>query len=285
VIAPQDYHVHTHFSCDSDATVEAMCRAALAQGIAEIAITDHADFEPLDPCHGYFRPGPYWEAIERCRETFAGRLTIRAGIECGEAHVYRQEVEALLAAHDYDFVLGSLHWVNSRPTFNAAFFDGLTLDDGLALYFDELARLAAEGEYDVLAHPDIVRRAAYRRFGLGEVDLTLHEARVRRVLRTVAERGKGIEINTSYLRKGMGRPGPSVQMLRWFREEGGQIVTLGSDAHRPEHLGDGLDMALAALWTAGFKSATLFCRRKPMTNTGGRREMVVREPGIPGDGV
>jgi histidinol-phosphatase (PHP family) len=258
-----DYHTHTRFSCDSDATMEAICRAALARGMREIAITDHADFEPLDPCHGYFRPGPYWEAIDRCRATFEGRLTIRAGVECGESHLYRQEVAALLSAHDYDFVLGSLHWVDSRPTFDGAFFDGLRLEEGLALYFDELAHLAALGEYDVLAHPDIIRRAIYRRFGPTELDLSPYEPLVREVLRIVAERGKGLEVNTAYLRKGMGGPGPSVQVLRWFREEGGRIVTLGSDGHRPEHVGAGFDRALAMVREAGFERLTTFHRRTP----------------------
>ena len=257
---PPDYHTHTHFSCDSDATMEAMCQAALARGMREVAITDHADFEPLDVCCGYFRPKPYWEAIRRCRAAFAGRLTIRAGVECGEAHVYRREIAALLAAHEYDFVLGALHWVHGRPTFDGAFFDGLGLDEGLALYFDELARLAAEGEYDVLAHLDIIRRAVHRRFGRQELDLGPHEARVRRVLRFVAERGKGIEVNTSYSRKGMGEPGPSVRVLRWFREEGGQIVTLGSDGHSPEEVGADFARALAMVRAAGFERLATFER-------------------------
>ncbi|HIE38970.1 MAG TPA: histidinol-phosphatase HisJ family protein [Anaerolineales bacterium] len=258
-----DYHVHTRFSCDSDATMEAICRAALAQGMREIAITDHADFEPLDPCHGYFQPELYWEAVGRCRATFEGQLMIRAGVECGESHVYRREVAALLSAHDYDFVLGSLHWVDSRPAFDETFFDGLELGEGLALYFDELARLADQGEYDVLAHPDIIRRAVYRRFGLTELDLSPHETQVRRMLRIVAERGKGLEVNTAYLRKGMGEPGPSVQVLRWFREEGGQVVTLGSDGHRPEHVGAGFDRSLAMVREAGLGGLTVFHRRTP----------------------
>jgi histidinol-phosphatase (PHP family) len=257
-----DYHVHTNFSCDSEASMESMCQAALKLGMREIAITDHADFEPRDVCSGYFRPALYWRTIERCRAIFEGQLTIRAGVECGESHVYRRQVGDLLSAHDYDFVLGSIHWVDSRPTFDAEFFKGLTLEEGVALYFDELARLAEEGEYDVLAHVDIVRRAAYRRFGHQRLDLAPHEARIRRVLRIVAERGKGIEINTGYVRKGMGDPGPSVEMLRWFREEGGRIVTLGSDGHKPRQVGSAFDQGVRALRQSGFDRPTTFERRQ-----------------------
>ncbi len=244
--------------------------------MSEIGITDHADFEPLDPCHGTFRPEPHWQAVQQARARFAGRLTVRAGVECGETHLYRENVTALLSAHPYDFVLGSLHWVDRRPTFNEAFFDGLTLDEGLALYFDELARLAAVGEYDVLAHLDIIRRAAYRRFGLLALDLAPHESRLRRALHIAAARGKGIEVNTSYSRKGMGEPGPPLQVLRWFREEGGRIVTLGSDAHRPQAVGADFDRALAAVRKAGFEQLTVFNQRSPtqirLTDTDTQRE-------------
>lgn len=257
-----DYHLHTYFSCDADASMEVMCRAALAQGIEEIAVTDHVDFTPQDPCYLYFQPESYWSALQECRRMFDGHLTVRAGIEVGEPHLYPAEVRSLLSSYEYDFVLGSLHWADGRPLFRESFFDGLSLDDGVALYFEELACLAEEGEYDVLAHMDIVRRAAYRCFGRRELDLRPHEAQVRRVLRVVAERGKGLEVNTAYLRKGIGDPGPSVQVLRWFREEGGRIVTLGSDAHRPEEIGVGLDRALSMVRKAGFERIATFEKRR-----------------------
>jgi histidinol-phosphatase (PHP family) len=276
---PPDYHTHTRFSCDSNASMEATCRAALACAMAEIAITDHADFEPLDPCCRYLRAEPYWEALSRCRDVFAGLLTIRAGLECGESHIYRQEVQALVAAHEYDVVLGSLHWVGSRPTFSGSFFDGLAIDEGLELYLDELARLAAAGEYDVLAHADIIRRAAFQRFGVAELDLRRHEERMRRVLRTVAERGKGIEVNTSYLRKGLGPPGPSPQVLTWFRQEGGRFVTLGSDGHRPAEVGAGFAQALGMVREAGFADLATFERRTAAVCSGRDWGVVTRSPG------
>jgi histidinol-phosphatase (PHP family) len=82
------------------------------------------------------------------------------------------------------------------------------------------------------------------------------------MLRTVAERGKGIEINTGYVRKGMGAPGPSVQMLRWFGQEGGRIVTLGSDSHRPNQVGSAFGQALEMLHQAGFDRPSIFEKRQ-----------------------
>jgi histidinol-phosphatase (PHP family) len=259
----RDYHIHTCFSCDSRSSVEEVCRAALAQGMTEVAITDHADFEPLDDCCGYFRPRAYWRAIQRCREMFEGRLTIRAGVEFGEGHRFQREIAQVLVAHEYDFVLGSLHWAGGRPAWLGSFFgDGLGLDEGLVIYFDELARLAAGADYDVLAHLDFVRRAAHRRFGLQELDLRPHEERVRQVLRIVVERGKGLEVNTATVRRGIGGPSPPLQVLRWFREEGGRVVTLGSDAHRSENVGADFDRALAMVREAGFEELAAFEGRK-----------------------
>ena len=255
-------HIHTNFSCDCQTPMETVCQAALARGLEEIAITDHVDWEPQDEGYARFRPQAYWTEIERCRALFAGQLTIRAGVELGEPHRFRQEAAELLARYEYDLVLGSLHWSNGRPAWERAFFgDDLGLDEGLALYFAELYTLASEADYDVLTHLDFVRRAAYLCFGVGEPDLRPHEAQIRRVLRAVAERGKGLEVNTNTCRKGLGGPGASLEALRWFRQAGGRIVTFGSDAHRAEDVGADLDRALAVAREAGFDRPARWERR------------------------
>lgn len=258
-----DLHTHTHFSFDSRASPEDLCQAAIARGMAEIALTDHVDMNPLDGGYGYFRPEEQWEALVNCRARMNGRLHVRIGLECGEPHLFRPDLESILSAHPYDVVLGSLHWVGHRPVETAEFFNGLEFGEGIALYLAELTRLAEEADYDVLAHADIIRRAVFRRFGWMEVDWTPYEPQVRRALRAVAERGKALEVNTSYRRRGRGTPGPSVQMLRWFREEGGRFVTLGSDAHRPEEVGADFGEALAMVRAAGLEGITVFRQRQP----------------------
>ncbi len=260
---PPDFHIHTHFSFDSRSHVEEICIAAMARGIAEIAVTDHVDLNPLDGGYGFFRPEAQWQALREWQAKMDGRITLRIGLECGEPHRFREDLREILAAHEYDVILGSIHWVGERPVETEEFFQGLTLEGGIALYLEELARMAEEADYDVLAHPDIIRRAVYRRFGSGELDLKPFEAQVRRVLRIVAERGKGLEINTSFRRRGMGSPGPSLQVLRWFREEGGRFITLGSDAHRPEDVGADFAEAAALARAAGFDTVAVFRRRLP----------------------
>ena len=259
---PPDYHIHTRFSCDSETKIASACKAAIARGVREIAFTDHADFEPLDACCGYLRPAAYRAQIERCRRQYGDVLTIRAGIEIGELHVYRDQAAALLEAYDFDFVLGSLHWVDGWPAFDGKYFIEQTLEEGLRAYFEELARLAALADYDVLAHLDIVRRAVYRSFGLQEVDYTPYAETIRRALRSLIERGKGLEINTSNCRRGMGEPNPTLQVLRWYRELGGEILTFGSDAHAAEDIQSCFEVALGMARDAGFTRLATFEKRE-----------------------
>ena len=264
---PPDYHVHTRFSCDSETEMATACEAAIARGLSEIAFAEHADFEPRDECCGFLRPAAYLSEIERCRRRYGDRLTIRAGVEVGEGHVYRDQAATLLQAHQFDFVLGSLHWVDGRLHCDGHYFAGRTLDEGLRAYFEQLAQLVAEADYDVLAHFDTVRRAAYRAFGprtlgaLRTLDYTPYEETIRRVLRTLVERGKGLEVNTVTYRRGMGDPSPPLQILRWYHELGGQIITLGSDAHTASAIGAHLTVALEMARAAGFTRLATFERR------------------------
>lgn len=257
-----DYHIHTNFSCDSKVTMAAVCDLAVLRGMKEIAFADHADFEPLDECHGYLRPDAYLAEIRRCRFAYGDTLTILAGVEVGEGHVYHEEAAALLDLYPFDIVFASLHWVNGRPTFNSDYFRGQKLDEGLRAYFEELAEMAAGANFDILAHFDIVRRAVYRVYGLGTLDYTPYEDVIRYILRTVVERGKGLEINTSHSWRGMGEPNPQLQVLQWYREEGGEILTLGSDAHTPDAVGADFDIALEMTQAVGFTRLARFEKRR-----------------------
>ncbi|HEX7102185.1 MAG TPA: PHP domain-containing protein, partial [Nitrolancea sp.] len=110
---PQDFHLHTSFSVDSQMPMETACEQAIALGLSEICFTEHVDLVPDDPDSGYFDPAPYFSELERCRELFAGRLTIRAGAEFGESHRIRARQDELTATYPFDFIIGSLHWVGS----------------------------------------------------------------------------------------------------------------------------------------------------------------------------
>jgi histidinol-phosphatase (PHP family) len=257
---PQDYHIHTDFSCDCRLTMLEMCRAAVEKGIPEIGFTDHFDLVPQDPCSAYFQADAWWEELARCRDAFRKSLTIRAGIEIGEGHLFKHEVRQLYEAYPWDYSLGSLHWVGSGLVFDREFFDR-PAEEVYRSYFSELGRMAKEADFDVLAHMDVVKRYGYDAYG--PFDPKAYENEIRATLRTLAARGKALEVNTATLRRSVDETSPSVDVMRWFREEGGRWVTIGSDAHRAEHLGDGLEQALREVISAGFQSLASFHQRSP----------------------
>jgi histidinol-phosphatase (PHP family) len=257
LIHPPDYHIHTHNSVDSTAQLSAICEAAISRGLTEIAITDHADFGPDDQ-PDYFHPVEYLAAIERCRTHFGDRLTIRAGVEMGEPHIFVQQLEDVLAAGEFDFVIGSAHYaVGMQTGWKPAFFEQ-PLRQGYEAYFQQVVRLAEGGDFDVLGHIDLIKRDAFK-FGKPYDGPEPYADLIRTALRAVVERGKGIEINTS--RKGLSEPCPSLEILRWYRELGGEILTFGSDAHTAGDIGADFDVAIEMARTAGFTRVARFEKR------------------------
>lgn len=257
---PHDYHMHTALSCDSQATMAAQCEAAIALGLREISVTEHADWEPLDDCAGFYRPDAYFAELAACRERYGDQLTLRAGVEIGEPYRYVEEARELLASYPYDFVIGSLHWVTDRLTLTPVYFEGWDARSAYEAYYAELLDMVGAGGFDVIGHIDVPKRAGFSvHDGYDSVD---YEGPLRAVLRAAIERGIGIEINTGTARRPVGEPSPDLPVLRWYRELGGEIITVGSDAHRPEHVGYRFDDARELLDAAGFTAVTCFAERE-----------------------
>ncbi len=253
--------MHTHHSCDARASMADMARAALARGIHEIAFTEHFDPKPQDPCAGFYNPERYFAELEAARQEFEPQgMTLRAGVEVGEMHLYADEIQPVLDAWPYDYVLGSLHWVADDSVFDKHYFQAHTAQETAEQYFTELLRLVQHGGFDVLSHADVIKRTCYdvyRRFDIAE-----WEDLVRPVWRACVDNGIGIEINTAALRLPVAQAHPSLPALIWYREMGGEILTLGSDSHRPERIGYKLDVALEMAREAGFKRVCTFEGRR-----------------------
>jgi histidinol-phosphatase (PHP family) len=250
-----------------------VCETAIGLGLPEIAITDHADWGPDDPA-GYFKPKEYLEAIGQCRDRYGDRLVIRAGVEIGEPHLFSQEANGILDSGDFDFVIGSAHYAAApdgsdgsgsagmQCAWKASFFEQ-PLHQAYEAYFRQVVHLAKEGDFDVLGHLDLIKRDA-REFSIPYDGPGPYADMIRAALRFIVERGKGIEINTSalYKGKGMTEPCPSLEVLRWYRELGGEILTIGSDAHSPGKIGAHFDVAHAMAQAAGFTRLATFERRR-----------------------
>jgi histidinol-phosphatase (PHP family) len=259
-----DYHLHTTYSCDAKATMEAMCQAALARGFGEIGFSEHYDLNPVDDCYDWFKLEAWAAELERCRGIFDGRLMIRAGVEFSEPHLYPQSVQSLMDRLPLDYIIGSLHYVGAELVFSQEYFQRRTQDQAYRDYFTELERMTAEGNFDVLGHLDVL--ALTGKLIYGDYVPTRYEAVIRAVLRNCIERGIVIELNTQGLRKPAQMLTPGMKVLQWYADMGGESFCPGSDAHLPDHMGLHLDMALHTACQAGLKSFACFEKRQKRTN-------------------
>jgi histidinol-phosphatase (PHP family) len=256
---PHDYHTHTKFSCDSQAPLVEMCEAAIARGLPELGVSEHFDNVPQDSGTGFFRLAPWAAELEACRRRYAGRLTLRAGIEIGEPHAYPAEVKAILAQYPFDYAIGSLHWVGTGFTFSPAFFER-PADAAFRSYFDELEKMTRLGDFDILGHLEVVARVGYGVYGV--YDPTRYEDVIRAVLQNCIARGIAIELNTWTVRRSLRCITPAPIVLGWYRELGGERVTLGSDAHESGRIAEDFDTARATLREAGLEYVTQFNKRQ-----------------------
>ncbi len=260
-----DYHCHTHFSQDCNYSMEEQCQAAIRNGVIEIAFTEHEDYNPGDPTSFYFQHADYQRAVDACQARFGDQLVIRRGIEISEPHRHATRAGEVLRNYAWDFVLGSLHWVTPEVnSYLPEFFTWLgDWRQSFERYFTEMIALAREGDFDVLAHIDYPARYGQQFFG-DEYDIRAYEPIIREVLRHLIARGKGIEINTTPWRRGSASANPPAVVLGWYREMGGEILTVGSDSHRPEDVGADIARAIALAKAYGFTHLARFERRQPI---------------------
>ena len=262
-----DFHVHSDVSGDSQASMWEMAQAEAAAGVGIMCFTNHCDlFRWQDDL-----PNPRCreisgESAEKLRAMAAAHslpLEVRLGIELGEGHRDPALAEALAADGALDFVLGSLHLI---PGHGDLYFQHYSSQEQCQrffdLYLDELLQIAPLDFYDVLAHVGYGRRYMWRDGIDAALTLERFGEKIERLLRTVIDKGKGLEINCSGIRDGCG-PFPSEEILRLYRALGGETVTVGSDAHRPEDAAKGIREGYAVLRRCGFDYVTVFRRRKP----------------------
>lgn len=258
---PLDYHIHTRFSEDGHATLEAMCLRAIELGVPEIGFSEHWDVGPYEKKPRYYKPEPWYAELERLRGLFAGKLVLLAGIEIAEPHLYPQETAEVLQRAPFDYVIGSVHFVGRNFMFKGEYFQNHSADEVFDGYFDELGRMVRTADLDIVAHFDIPARTGIPIFGY---DPLRYEERIRSVLKTCIERSLALDVNVSGLRKPARNIMPDPVILKWYAEMGGQRITLGSDAHRLPEVAQHLEKGLAAVRAAGINRITHFERRQAL---------------------
>lgn len=254
-----DYHIHSTNSGDGKSTVDEICKAAIKNGLREIVITDH--FEPTKKNKEYssYNPEKCNKEIVEAREKYKKRIKLKFGIEMGQSHKYKEYGEKYLNKFNYDYVLGSIHKIGND--LDLSIIELIShLDYYCKMYLEELKGLAKNGNFDCLAHLDIISRyAANSGIRLNLID---YKEEVSQILKIVIERGKGLEINTSGLRQKAKVCFPNLEILTLYKNLGGEILTVGSDAHLANDIGKGLLEAYEMAKVAGFKYLTTYDNRK-----------------------
>ena len=270
-----DLHVHSTQSCDGESSIADYARHAADRGLTDITFCEHVDFDPRDPTTGLFDAGRYDKefqaALLPARPSDEGsppEVGLHQGIEITYQSRREAEIRRWLDCRCWDMVVLSVHVVDypdgwaivSERESAGAFFSAHDERRAYAPYFEELLCAAQSGLGDVLGHFDLVKRYGVAHYGpfLPEA----YEAEVRAVLRAAILHGIGLEINSSGLRQAPAELYPGRTVLRWYREMGGEILTIGSDAHHVTHLGAGCAEAVDLARSVGFRAATLFHQRQ-----------------------
>lgn len=271
-----DCHTHTEISPDSEAQLNDMVQSARAKGLQVLAVTDHIELCRYYP-QGYYKSHPrneedfydYAARFERAMEQNAiakdmarDALQVVSGIEMGEPDVDLALAERLYWDRRLDFTIASLHELQGKLDFYFLDYAVEHVDVLLERYFSVLLKIAGRNCYDVLGHLTYPLRYIEGEAGL-PVDLTQYRDCIAEIFRTVIRSKKGIELNTSGFRQKYGKPFPDEELLRLYKDLGGEILTLGSDAHAPEDVGGGIAEGIALAKACGFERVYYFLRHEP----------------------
>ncbi len=255
-----DYHMHTPLCGHASGQPEEYASHALEMGLKEIGFSDHAPFivKPLPGITMKMDELPlYHKMIEDVRTQFKGRLEIRIGIEADFIPGYEAKTKAMLEAYPYDYVIGSVHFIKDWGFDNPEEREKWSEHDVNAVYRDyhELLRASAQtGFYNIIAHPDLVKKFGNR----ATVDMTVEIEKTAQIFK---KSGVAVEINTSGRRKAVGEMYPALKDLKIYCRAGVPL-TFGSDAHKPEEVGCDFDKAVDLAKKAGYKEYVMFKERK-----------------------
>ena len=251
-----DYHSHTDFSDDSSATMDEMIQGALQKRIKELAITDHYDPDYPDPNYPFevdFED--YHKALLEAEIKYATKIKIIKGLEIGiQGGTTLEKCKAAAKNFNYDFLIGSFHSFNGTDLYTAN-YNEMDQNQILPSFYTYVYNcLKGFDDFDVLGHINVIDR--YLNL---ERDYTESFFIIEEILKLLISKGKGLEINTSSYRYGLqGRNHPTKEILQLYKDLGGEVLTIGSDAHRPSDLLFHFEEGVAFAEQHGFKFFSTF---------------------------
>lgn len=255
-----DYHVHTAYSNDCQYPIDDVIKQAINIGLDEICITEHVDYFRNDLKY-VVDYQDYLQGFLKAKDKYQDQITMKFGIEFGVQTHTIQEYNRDFGLYDFDFVILSCHQVDDKEFWTHEFQKGKTQEKYNDEYYREIYDVIQQYDhYSVLGHLDMIKR--YDEIGI--MDDFQNEEIIKAILKKVIDDGKGIEINTSFVRYQLPDMTPSRQILKWYHELGGTILTIGSDSHQKEHLGFYIEEVKEELKKIGFQYYCTFDKMKPI---------------------
>ena len=269
-----DMHMHTWFSTDSEACPRDMADEAVRKGLKTICFTDHFDKDDLEwGEEGIFDVDAYFVEMQKLQEEYAGKLNIRIGIELGLRTYLKDYYEELTKKYPFDFVIGSVHNVPYKkdaegnilytdPAAEKLFTDRTDKKAYRLMMETTLENVRTSDCFQTLGHLDYVVR--YGKSREKEYSYTDYADIIDEILKLLIEKEKGLEVNSAGLKYGLPFAHPHPDVLKRYRELGGEIITIGADAHTPDKIGYAFDKAADVLRECGFSYYAVFKNRRPV---------------------
>jgi len=257
-----DFHLHSDYSMDSKSPMEKMVYSAIEKNLKSICFTDHIDLEATSQKIDFqFRIEDYFREIKKVKYKYINNIEILSGVEIGMQPHLKVKYDNIIENNPFDFVIMSIHGVNGKSIAIDRLFEKTSPKEVLDLYYNEMYKcVKIFDNFDVLGHLDYVDRYISNPDNLP--DYKMYYDIITEILKIVIEKGKGVELNTAGLRHGLSYPNPKPSILKLYKDLGGEIITIGSDAHSPEYLGYNYKLGEKLLKELGFKHIYLFKNRK-----------------------
>lgn len=262
-----DCHMHSHHSGDSEAPMESMIKRAINLGLKHICFTEHHDLDfiyvPGEPEDLFeVNTNAYRDELMLLKDKYKNRIKICFGIELGLQTHITDRLYNYAGSYDFDFIIGSSHLCNHKDPYLKNYFEGRDEGEAYREYFSYIHEcILSYDNFDVYGHMDYVLRygpSQNKNFKYED-----YQDLIDPILSSLINTEKGIELNTSGYSYHLGEPHPCRAILSRYKELGGEILTVGSDAHEPEQIAADFNKASALLTDCGFKYYTVFKSRKP----------------------
>lgn len=256
-----DYHMHSYHSADSTAPMEEMIKSSINKGLKEICFTDHVDYDIIGNPNVKVNYEEYFKEIDSLSRKYADGISIKTGIEMGYQNHLKDRCSQDIQNHDFDFVIASIHTIDKHELYTGDYHKGKTQYEAYEGYYERLLDLVNTfNDYSVLGHIDLIKRyGGYPAILSDDLFSDYLEA----ILKKVIECGKGIELNTSCFRYNLPDLTPSQNILKLYKQLGGEIITVGSDSHNPQQVAAKFEYVHNVLKDIGFKYICRFSKMNP----------------------